>query len=79
MSVPDELMGAVFGKCGASLKEIQHTSQANVVVSSRCVIVLLLFLFLFLFSLKLSFSLISPLTQPDPTPPCTEVSMSPER
>jgi hypothetical protein len=77
MSVPDELMGAVFGKCGASLKEIQHTSQANVVVSSRCVIVLLLFLFLF--SLKLSFSLISPLTQPDPTPPCTEVSMSPER
>lgn len=35
MSIPDELIGTVFGKLGASLRLIKLTSQADICVSSR--------------------------------------------
>lgn len=35
MSIPDELIGEVFGKHGSSLREIKLTSQAHICVSSR--------------------------------------------
>ena len=39
MSVPDELIGTVFGKGGYSLREIKLASQADITVSNRYVVV----------------------------------------